>query len=541
MKKFKRAAALFVATLMAGSLASFTACGNGDNKKVDKFLDAMLSQKVEHVGMETNTVTTRADGSPSNMTQTAQMNVKTGDADIVTQVKDGDTLVSWQNHFLRDWNIFTYDQADGEAASWNGVTLTYKGNVLTQTANKIDGMTSWAGYLTGTVLSAGSVDAGAGNYAIAKFAHAFGGLTVAEDTASIDLNKTFYRAAQELKTALHSINEKTTLGNFLKTEEMRNLFSPFTEMMTPAELKGTIVALINAVTESSPEIQQLFLLMGLDFDALFPTPTKNISTYDYLLKVISSEAMKNTINSIVVWARVLQGQQSLTPALSTTLDKVKLSDLFALAGVQISDVVAIFDHLTKNMTEENFALVTPDAEISLTNMTIVYTLSEGTVAQQDITIDCAVTEEDSAVTVCLNEKIVYPAEAYTLADISACKTEELTLRYTDGEKLDLPYLSELGYTLSQKVTDNQVVGFVLADSQEGTKNIGANVPFTIYGANTSYSLLIELDGDDVQLFLEDGDGYEQVDECCLIGDRGVIHNTVGGILQGKAGTFVPVE
>ena len=131
-----------------------------------------------------------------------------------------------------------------------------------------------------------------------------------------------------------------------------------TELFPATEIKSAF----DEVLQSLPvEIKQMIDSMGIDLSKIFVAPDKNSTTYDYLVKIISSEELKNAINKIIQFAMQQQGVTGgIGFGLTDTLDKMKVAPLFQMAGISVTDIARSFKDYTKQITKDSFVINLPD-------------------------------------------------------------------------------------------------------------------------------------------------------------------------------------
>lgn len=596
--KTKKLIALSLATTMTGSLVAIAACGcdsddtdsgtpgTGSTTQSTILLNSMLSQDFNAIA---GNVDVKINGSAKvyandngtkgkllqegtetiGMSETGKFNLKSGDADITVKSTNNDKTSSHEYMFLRNWHAFDYDALDnGMVTNWgSNVTLNYSGNPFDSLTE--EGSPTWSQYLPtvfGEMVSElTNTTTKTYTYSIAKIADSFNGLTIdsKQKTATIDLNATVYGAVTAIGEVLSSINDNTTIGDILKTDAVKNILMSVTELFPATEIKSAF----DEVLQSLPvEIKQMIDSMGIDLSKIFIAPDKNSTTYDYLVKIISSEELKNAINKIIQFAMQQQGVTGgIGFGLTDTLDKMKVAPLFQMAGISVTDIARSFKDYTKQITKDSFVINLPDengesdnlspspydaarettSTVTITGANIVYTLSDDNkVSKQDISATCAHTFtevyneeiEDYNMTYVIKGTLEYSATDYTLADISNCKTAKYAKQYTDNAKIYLN--NQLDYTLTQNVKDNKIESFILKN-ETSSQTIYVDNPFMLTIENEQ--ILCTLDVSEYSVSIVSVDHGFELGYASLEFKNGFLQSTVKDVLAGKPATFIPVS
>lgn len=596
--KTKKLIALSLATTMTGSLVAIAACGcdsddtdsgtpgTGSTTQSTILLNSMLSQDFNAIAVNADVkingsakVYANDNGTKGKllqegtetigMSETGKFNLKSGDADITVKSTNNDKTSSHEYMFLRNWHAFDYDALDnGMVTNWgSNVTLNYSGNPFDSLTE--EGSPTWSQYLPtvfGEMVSElTNTTTKTYTYSIAKIADSFNGLTIdsKQKTATIDLNATVYGAVTAIGEVLSSINDNTTIGDILKTDAVKNILMSVTELFPATEIKSAF----DEVLQSLPvEIKQMIDSMGIDLSKIFVAPDKNSTTYDYLVKIISSEELKNAINKIIQFAMQQQGVTGgIGFGLTDTLDKMKVAPLFQMAGISVTDIARSFKDYTKQITKDSFVINLPDengesdnlspspydaarettSTVTITGANIVYTLSDDNkVSKQDISATCAHTFtevyneeiEDYNMTYVIKGTLEYAATDYTLADISNCKTAEYAKQYTDNAKIYLN--NQLDYTLTQNVKDNKIESFILKN-ETSSQTIYVDTPFMLTIENEQ--ILCTLDVSEYSVSIVSVDHGFELGYASLEFKNGFLQSTVKDVLAGKPATFIPVS
>lgn len=596
--KTKKLIALSLATTMTGSLVAIAACGcdsddtdsgtpgTGSTTQSTILLNSMLSQDFTsmsgNANIKINTATKvyandngtkgkllQDNKSALTLTENVKCNLKSGDADLTMKSTYDNEVSDHENIFLRNWHAFAYDALEnGTVTTWgSNVTLNYGGNPFDSLTE--EDSPAWSQYLPtvfGEMVSElTNTTTKTYTYSIAKIADSFNGLTIdsKQKTATIDLNATVYGAVTAIGEVLSSINDNTTIGDILKTDAVKNILMSVTELFPATEIKSAF----DEVLQSLPvEIKQMIDSMGIDLSKIFIAPDKNSTTYDYLVKIISSEELKNAINKIIQFAMQQQGVTGgIGFGLTDTLDKMKVAPLFQMAGISVTDIARSFKDYTKQITKDSFVINLPDengesdnlspspydaarettSTVTITGANIVYTLSDDNkVSKQDISATCAHTFtevyneeiEDYNMTYVIKGTLEYAATDYTLADISNCKTAEYAKQYTDNAKIYLN--NQLDYTLTQNVKDNKIESFILKN-ETSSQTIYVDTPFMLTIENEQ--ILCTLDVSEYSVSIVSVDYGFELGYASLEFKNGFLQSTVKDVLAGKPATFIPVS
>ncbi|MDE6001177.1 MAG: hypothetical protein K2G96_02510, partial [Clostridia bacterium] len=160
------------------------------------------------------------------------------------------------------------------------------------------------------------------NYALISFVSTADALTIESGKASVDLNNAVYNVVQDLKEVVNGLTEETTLGDILANEKVRKYLTVFTELV-PATLVSAGVAklpelleMLNSLTpEDASEFGEMgtFVLMaqailnGVSFDDIAQITPDGTVTYDYLIKLLASDAMRDIANTVLVNLMTVMG------------------------------------------------------------------------------------------------------------------------------------------------------------------------------------------------------------------------------------------
>lgn len=212
------------------------------------------------------------------------------------------------------------------------------------------------------------------NFLVARLADTVGALKVGKTSASIDVNAMLYKIATDFQTVLKGVNADTTVGTLLENATVKKYLSVFTELV-PVENVASLVSnlkyadMISAgITDDKLEkwgiTREQFEKFaakfdGVDFSKLSEIqPDEKSTTYDYIVKLLKSDELKDVINS-ALFTGVEDGEKL------PKLTEVTLTALMVAAGAD------------KNEAAEKFALFKNYADIfvsdSFTKTAFTYT------------------------------------------------------------------------------------------------------------------------------------------------------------------------
>lgn len=262
-----------------------------------------------------------------------------GRTEVSGTVSDSENFVSY--FFRRDGHDFISRNVGAQISEdYSGLTLTYGGE--TEFEDEIAEIFS--------ILPA----FGAGvptNYVIAKLADITGALKVGKDSATIDVNAVLYNTATDLHGVLRGVSENTTLEALLQNATVKKYISPFTELIPVEDAASFIanlkyadllfltaddkyLASIGLTRELFDKIADRFF--GVDFGLLSKIePDDESTTYDYILKLIKSEELRDVLNA--AFFPVAEESEKL-PKISD----LTISECMVLAGIAEDEVSGKF-------------------------------------------------------------------------------------------------------------------------------------------------------------------------------------------------------
>lgn len=514
MKIFKKLATFLAVGAMSVSAFAFTACepaspngpsGSGNGSGNAALINGVREQKydfiVQSLASETNvsgkSFSLNEDGTKgaeiadsaytakTGMTQSGKINLADGNADISavqTSEAGGQKSSEYTYSFMRNWNLFEY-VSEEETEDFSGVTLDYYGNASGQLPDTVDGLIELSDIAEqglGTV-----------NYLLLTYGDNFGGLTVAENKATLDLSKTLYNMVQSLKTLVEGIKDDTTVGGVLADETVKKLLTPVLDLIEPAQ----IIAAVSGVLSPESELGQILAQLEIDVADILGEPAEGETSYEYLTRLIGSEKLSNAINTVLAAMAEMQGAEAIS--LPATLDKVPVSFLATLMDTDLDALKATVGELAKSVTAASVTTATVECYVdietgnryyegedlpadgvlvpetsttTLKNVKVEYTLDGNTVTAQKISFGTDV----NGVTVGYNDnaykldeesssesytvELSYVAKASELKDISKCATVEYASEY---QNLTLTVQNVWSYT--EEDTENESVKYYNCD------------------------------------------------------------------------------
>ena len=518
MKIFKKLATFLAVGAMSVSAFAFTACepaspngpsGSGNGSGNAALINGVREQKydfiVQSLASETNvsgkSFSLNEDGTKgaeiadsaytakTGMTQSGKINLADGNADISavqTSEAGGQKSSEYTYSFMRNWNLFEY-VSEEETEDFSGVTLDYYGNVSGQLPDTVDGLIELSDIAEqglGTV-----------NYLLLTYGDNFGGLTVAENKATLDLSKTLYNMVQSLKTLVEGIKDDTTVGGVLADETVKKLLTPVLDLIEPAQ----IIAAVSGVLSPESELGQILAQLEIDVADILGEPAEGETSYEYLTRLIGSEKLSNAINTVLAAMAEMQNAQAIS--LPATLDKVPVSFFATLMNTDLDALKATVGELAKSVTAASVTTATVECYVdietgyryyegedlptdavlvpetsttTLKNVKVEYTLDGNTVTAQKISLgteaddgtvrykydddDTAFKLEEESAAGSYTVELSYVAKASELKDISKCATVEYASEY---QNLTLTVQNVWSYT--EEDTENESVKYYNCD------------------------------------------------------------------------------
>lgn len=524
MKVFKKFLAALIAVAMAFATLAFAACGkdesgndgddgknNGDTGIIDasspagKLLTAVAAAPsnaeftagFSEVGDHEFYLVSTPDGEKPAETQTLHLDdatsvtgkadLENGDADVTSKhteqskwdSPDAETDVKEYEgyNFLRDWHAFGCDAPRDDATGkvkpitdFTNTELAYLGNlneILGDLAGQIGAkpeqpvaLSAQSAPETGaTGIGAADITALATpalaqvNSLLIKLAVAADALKEDNGVYTVDLIKTLNKFYTDIAAAVNSLNDNTTVGDLLSNASLKKYLSLITETV-PAQ---TVYEAVSGLVKTQSSEMQLLLSFLTDIK-----PDANSATYDYLVKLISSNGLQAFINTML---KAQTGAEQ--DVFTTTLDKAKVKDLLAMAGTDIATVKAMLTNLPFEIsdTQLKVKIVTKaeegdyndlDQTVTFTEVKLGYTVADGKLTGQTASfksksdiIQIFANENDESGSYGGNMRyerieivdnmeasasITYTATAPALTDISGCKVskEEGGYGFADG-------------------------------------------------------------------------------------------------------------
>ena len=344
--------------------------------------------------------------------------------------------------FLRNWHGFDYstfnrsDDKDNpavleEVTDWSDVALEYRGSNIED---------SYLSMLINYVDYAQRV-----NVIILNLADAANAVTVDGNKVVVDLNKLAYNMFNDINSALPKITNNTTIGQLLNDPTIKKYLSSILNAFTVDE----VLEILDDFGLLDNEIAEQLLAVK---------PDENSTTYDYIVKLISSDEANELVSDML--------KEMLGISLPANISDVKLgfilglvanatglpdgTDLLALAKTYVK-MVADFVTETQIKVTSSHDLDGYQGDTSQTstikNAKMEYVLnSDKTIASQTLTLDY---EESGAHSFSrladdlysigvgtskqhLEASVVYK-DSVAFTDIDECAVEYYTQEFVDGE------------------------------------------------------------------------------------------------------------
>lgn len=431
MKKTKKLISFLTACVMSVSVGAFAACdgtggGYGDPKsaeEADKVIEKLEEVKTDGVSVDGNITT---DGIKVDIS--ARANLSVGAFDVTLHNTDEQEETPYAYCFMRDWKVYgALSQA--EITDFSSAILKpivdIGAALEEQTGANSLMLNLYAPMLMNAVVSAG-------NYMILSLGKVTNSVAFKGNTITVDYNLTAYRIFNDVKDVIDGVTATTTVGDILGNANVRKYAEIFTELVSYNDL-ATYVSIIKNILGGqgvqpipAEEIDYTqVLIAALDaIDALLKsvTPDANSNTYDYLVKLLSSDELREIINNAA-------GGEFLEKNLS----EYSVKDIASLAaGQQVTDeqvngmLTASKEELAekaKNITKESITVVngTGTAVVSGVKYTLTYNndhvlLSQGIEGNIAVT-DSADASANSQTAISLN--VNYSDEKFTLSKLPA--------------------------------------------------------------------------------------------------------------------------
>ena len=227
----------------------------------------------------------------------------------------------------------------------------------------------------------------------------FGALKVENSTATADLLLMAQNIVKEAKDFVNSINGDTTIGDLLNNKAVKGVLEPLLNVIEPEIFRQMLPSLtlqiLVSTTQSQDALMQLLeIYNSVDWEAILVEPDEGATTYDYLIKFISSEALRVEASKVIAALENAEDipQLPVEIELPVTLDKmtidyfVRFSD-HTLAELK-EEVLPYLDCVT-----ENGVVLSPEIlghnmlDVEIAEAKIIYTLNGKKVTGQRVKAD----------------------------------------------------------------------------------------------------------------------------------------------------------
>lgn len=273
----------------------------------------------------------------------------------------------------------------------------------------------------------------------------FGALKVENSTATADLLLMAQNIVKEAKDFVNSINGDTTIGDLLNNKAVKGVLEPLLNVIEPEIFRQmlpqlTLQILVSTVHSQDALMQLLEIYNSVDWEAILVEPDEGATTYDYLIKFISSEALRVEASKVIAALEDTEDMQlPVEIELPVTLDKMTIDYFVRFSGHTLAElkeeVLPYLDCVTENGVSLNPEILdfnTLDVEIN--EAKIIYTLDGKKVTGQRVKADYVskyygreyITDND-VITVFWNEEsvsctfdgnVIYTDTEYELYDVS---------------------------------------------------------------------------------------------------------------------------
>lgn len=431
MKKSKKLISFLTACVMSVSVGAFAACdgtggGYGDPKsaeEADKVIEKLEEVKPAGVSVD-GSITT--DGIKVDIS--AKANLSAGAFDVTLHNTDEKEATPYAYCFMRDWKVYgAVSQAEiKDFSSAILKPIVDIGAVLEeQTGANSLLLNLYAPKIMNAVVSAG-------NYMILSLGKVTNSVAFKGNTITVDYNLATYQIFNDVKDVIDGMTATTTVGDILGNDNVRKYAEIFTELVSYNDL-ATYVSLIKSIIGGQGS--QLILAEEIDYtqvltaaldaiDSLLKavTPDANSNTYDYLVKLLSSDELREMINNAA-------GGEFLEKNLS----EYSVKDIVSLAAEQpVTDeqvnvmLTATKEELAenaKNISKESITVVdgTGTSVASGIKYTLMYN-DEYVLLSQGIEGNIAVTDSADASAnsqTAIKLTVSYSGKTFTLSTLPA--------------------------------------------------------------------------------------------------------------------------
>lgn len=477
-----------MAVVMSFAVFAFTACDPAeDSSVVDSVLAALQTGKYAALSSETTGTVKQSGVGAGTVKTSGKFNIATGNADIVSESVGAGVNAGVDDYsyvYLRDWNAYTYS-SDTKPADFSGIEWSAEGNLNDFISQALQGSGIPVDFASvGGVSSVFGLIMPLMCHLELSFAKAAGGITedASAQTLTVDVNKTLYNFVNDIKGVVNGVTDSTTVGDLLGNATVKKYFGVITELVPVDTVKSML-------SQSGINV----------------SPDEGSSTYDYIVKVISSEEVKNLIGS------------TADITLPDTLDKFTLAFILNGAGMDIAKFKTDFEELTSGITETQFSvdntLITfPGVVVTFSNAVVVTFSNAKEVYSYDDSY--AITSISSQITIGAN--MAEGVFEVTLSGKTDLLASEVTLEEIDFSNVALPsdsaeFNGVYKFSSLTILTDEDVIvnnvgdegyteDFCVMESYDGETFTLTIVGYTLRGTWTQY-------GETVILYFEDGDVF----------------------------------
>ena len=459
MKLMKKITAAGIAAVTAVSVFAFTACDNGEggygDEKSAKEATSVI-EKLDEVKTDGVSVNGTVKASGMEYGVSALASAASGAFDVTLKGKvpyNGTVVEAYKYYFMRDWKIYG---AESLAPVEDYTKLTLE-PVVDLAATISEGAGAQANAMLNMYVPA-VVNAvvSAETYTLLSLGKVTNSVAYKDNTITLDYNLAIYNMFNDVKSVIDGIEATTTVGDILGNATLKKYAEIFTELVDYEDLVSTVTMIKTMLQAQTPQLpapaaaveggenegdvsepeypsetETGLAVVGVIVEVLDSllktvTPDANSSTYDYLVKLLSSDELKNKINEL--YAQTNEGV-----LLEKSLDKYTVKDIMSLAmeteltDAQVNEALtatkAEVAEVAKGITAEKFNVTQDGSTVLMDGLKYTfsydkdYVLLSQTIAGSMSVTDPTSTPSTTAITVELS--IEYGKSALTLVTLSS--------------------------------------------------------------------------------------------------------------------------
>ncbi len=227
----------------------------------------------------------------------------------------------------------------------------------------------------------------------------FGALKVENSTATADLLLMAQNIVKEAKDFVNSINGDTTIGDLLNNKAVKGVLEPLLNVIEPEIFRQMLPSLtlqiLVSTTQSQDALMQLLeIYNSVDWEAILVEPDEGATTYDYLIKFISSEALRVEASKVIAALENAEDipQLPVEIELPVTLDKMTIDYFVRFSGHTLAElkeeVLPYLDCVTENGVVLSSEILGDNMlDVEIAEAKIIYTLNGKKVTGQRVKAD----------------------------------------------------------------------------------------------------------------------------------------------------------